>query len=52
MRRSVVRASSRPPPRAREESAVRVGSGRAVMEVKLKRRRVRKEVVLSEGGLH
>jgi len=46
MRRLVVRASSRPPPRAREERAVRVGMGRVEMEVKVARRAVRKAVVL------
>ncbi len=34
MRRCVVRASSRPPPKASEESAVSVGIGRAEMDVK------------------
>ena len=51
-RREVVRASSRPPPRAREERAVRVGRGRVVMRWKVWRREVRKWAVLfwREGG--
>lgn len=50
MRRWVVRASSRPPPRAREERAERVGMGRWEMDVKVVRREVRKAVVLSRNN--
>ena len=46
MRRVVARASSRPPPRAREEIAEMVGMGRVEMEVRVERRWVRKAVVL------
>lgn len=45
-RRCVVRASSRPPPKAREEMAVRVGMGRAEMERKVPRRPCRNCAVL------
>jgi len=45
-RRLVVSASSRPPPKAREESAVMVGIGRWESEVKVLRREKRKSVVL------
>ena len=47
MRRWVVRASSRPPPKAREERALRVGMGRWVMDVKVWRRVARNLDVLS-----
>lgn len=49
-RREVVRASSRPPPRAREERAERVGMGRVVIWVKVARRVWRKWAVLFRGG--
>ena len=45
-RREVARASSRPPPRASEESAVRVGIGSVERAVRVARRWVRKVVVL------
>lgn len=47
MRRKVVlRASSRPPPRAREDMALMLGMGRAKRAVKVARRVVRKVWVL------
>ena len=49
MRRWVVRASSRPPPKAREERAVRVGTWRVEMRVRVVRRERRKEEVLVGG---
>ena len=52
MRRWVERASSRPPPRAREFMAVRVGMGREARAVRVLRRVWRKVLVLDlgEGG--
>ena len=48
MRKWVVRASSRPPPRAREDIAVMVGIGRVVIVVNVKRSFARNSVVLEE----
>jgi hypothetical protein len=48
MRRCVVRASSRPPPRAREEMALMVGMGRVERRVKVVRSEARKVTVLVE----
>lgn len=45
-RRWVVKASSRPPPRAMEEIAEMEGMGRAEREVKVSRRLERKSAVL------
>lgn len=45
-RRCVDRASSRPPPRAREEMAEMVGIGRAERVVKVSLRLLRKSLVL------
>jgi hypothetical protein len=45
-RRWVVRASSRPPPRAREEMAEMDGIGRAERDVNVSRRLARKSAVL------
>lgn len=45
-RKVVVKASSRPPPSAREEIAEIVGMGRRERRVKVSRRRVRKCFVL------
>lgn len=45
-RRCVLRASSRPPPRASEASAVRVGMGSVARRVRVWRRVVRKLAVL------
>ena len=45
-RRWVVRASSRPPPKARDESAVIVGIGRLEIEAKVFRSEERKSDVL------
>lgn len=54
-RKVVLRASSRPPPRAREEMAVMLGMGRAERAVRVARRVVRKVRVLEvrgrEGGI-
>jgi hypothetical protein len=47
-RRWVVRASSRPPPRAMEEIAEMEGMGRAEREVNVSRRLERKSAVLVE----
>ena len=46
MRKVVLRASSRPPPRAREETALMVGRGRDERVVRVSRRAVRKAWVL------
>jgi hypothetical protein len=46
MRRCVVRASSSPPPRAREDMALMVGMGRSSMALKVPRRELRKAFVL------
>lgn len=48
-RRVVVRASSRPPPKAVLEIALRVGMGRVEIAVKVARREVRKFLVLGVG---
>ena len=45
-RKCVARASSRPPPRAREEMALMVGMGRSERAVKVPRRSARKLAVL------
>lgn len=45
-RKCVERASSRPPPRAREPMAEMVGMGRAAIVVRVARRVVRKASVL------
>lgn len=45
-RKVVLRASSRPPPRAREEMAVMLGMGRAERAVRVARRAARKVWVL------
>lgn len=52
-RKVVLRASSKPPPRAREEMALMVGMGRAEREVRVLRRVWRKWLVLEgeAGGL-
>ena len=47
-RKCVERASSRPPPRAREEMAEMVGMGRSASEVKVALRLVRNSAVLRE----
>lgn len=49
MRKVVARASSSPPPRAREEMALMVGMGRVDRVVRVERRVERKWLVL-EGG--
>lgn len=46
MRKVVLRASSRPPPRAREEMALMVGIGRVESVVRVVRRVWRKWLVL------
>ena len=51
MRKVVLRASSKPPPRAREEMALMVGMGRAERVLRVRRRDVRKWVVLARGGV-
>ena len=48
-RKWVVRASSRPPPRAIEEMAEMEGIGRAEREVKVSRRLERNSAVLRQG---
>jgi hypothetical protein len=48
-RKCVDRASSRPPPRARDEMADMVGMGRAAREVRVVRRVRRKAAVLRVG---
>lgn len=47
-RRCVVRASSRPPPKAGAARAEMVGMGRVEMEVRVERRVVRKVFVLAK----
>lgn len=49
-RKVVARASSSPPPRAREETALMVGMGRAERAVRVVRRVRRKWLVLAERG--
>lgn len=51
MRRCVVRASSRPPPRAREDMALMVGIGRSSMALKVPRRELRKALVLQQSSI-
>ena len=51
MRKFVARASSRPPPKARDETQEMVGMGRAEMREKVLRRWARKVAVLQASGL-